>query len=69
MKRKEKRQGRKTRKAVLIISGGVLQSVKGLPKGITLEVRDYDTDGVDDAALKVDRDGDCYNEVVWIGGA
>ena len=43
--------------------GGVIQDIQ-LPRGISVVVRDYDVDGVEEG-LQQDEDGDQYIESVW----
>jgi len=33
----------------VIISGGLVQDVRGIPEGIEVKVIDYDTEGIDEA--------------------
>ena len=64
---KAKRKRAKGRRVVeVIVQGGMVANVKGLPKGMELRIMDYDIEGVDEEALKKDKDGDEYNEVVWL---
>ena len=51
----------------LTVIGGVAEAYK-VPKGIRVEVRDYDCDAIADAAdVKRDRNGDRYLLKVWEG--
>lgn len=53
----------KEKRVIIQVVGGVFQSVK-IPKGIVIEVRDYDIDGADTTGpekFKVDRNGDTYS--------
>jgi hypothetical protein len=55
-------------KIVIIISGGAVQSVQK-PKGIELEIRDYDVEGADipenNDNYRVDEEGDWYQIMFW----
>lgn len=58
-----------SRRIYVIISGGAVQSIKK-PKGMELEIRDYDTDQVFHEAdrppgVKKDEHGDWYQEMRW----
>lgn len=51
----------------IVIAGGAVQSVTK-PKGITLEIRDYDVDGADidnTDIYKQDKEGDWYQRMFW----
>jgi hypothetical protein len=50
---------------LIIVQGGSVQEVYGIPPEIVVRVKDYDVDGADDADLKQDRDGERYCEAVW----
>jgi hypothetical protein len=51
----------------LTVIGGVAEAFR-VPKGVTVEVHDYDCDGISDAAdIKRDRRGDRYLLKVWEG--
>lgn len=53
-------------KIILTVSGGCVQCVSGLPLGVELEIRDYDIEGngLSPEYIKVDEDGDEYQEIV-----
>jgi hypothetical protein len=59
---------REMAKIVIIISGGAVQSVIK-PKGIELEIKDYDVDGADipenNDNYRVDEEGDWYQRMFW----
>ena len=42
---------------IVRVEGGMVQSVEGVPPGVIVEVRDYDTDGLGDEELETDDDG------------
>ena len=44
------------------IEGGVL-NLGEVPEGVSIDIRDYDTDGVDPDLVKTDDNGDTYFEV------
>lgn len=53
--------------AILAVSGGVASDVL-IPDGVTIEIRDYDTEGLDESNspnLKKDKDGDLYHEMIF----
>lgn len=45
-------------KIIIHIEGGVIQYIGGIPDGVTVEVRDYDIDGVDPDRLTPTVDGE-----------
>ena len=58
----------KTKKIIIIVEGGIVQNVIGIPKGATIEVHDYDTDGAtpeEDNRLHFDKNGDVYHLSSW----
>jgi len=58
----------KTKKIIITVEGGIVQNVIGIPKGATIEVRDYDTDGADieeDDRLRRDPSGGIYYLSSW----
>jgi hypothetical protein len=55
-------------KIIIIVEGGIVQNVLGVPKGTTVEVHDYDTDGAnpeEDDRLHRDKDCDTYYLSSW----
>ena len=48
---------------IITVRGGAVQSIANIPKGITVEVRDYDTDGADND-IQAENDGTCYRRMV-----
>lgn len=58
------------KKVLIIISGGAVQQVTK-PKGIELEIRDYDVEGGDipegNDNYRQDKDGDWYQRMYWAG--
>ena len=48
----------------ITVEGGVIQHVE-CPKGVKAIVRDYDSDGVEDAKLSSDEEGNKYVETTW----
>ena len=56
------------KRVLIVISGGAVQSVTK-PKGIELEIRDYDIDVADvlseDEMLRKNEDGDWYQYMFW----
>lgn len=49
---------------VVVVEGGVVQNVLGVPAGVVVEVHDYDTDGTD-KHLGVDEHGNAYAIGEW----
>ena len=48
----------------ITVSGGVVQHVE-VPDGVTVIVRDYDVDGVENDLLQQDTGGDDYIKSIW----
>ena len=48
----------------ITVEGGVIQHVE-CPQGVNTIVRDYDTDGIEDAKLSSDEEGNKYIETIW----
>ncbi len=51
-------------KVVVSIKDGVVIDVQA-PSSVDVVIRDYDIDGIEEALLKVDEDGDSYREMIW----
>lgn len=47
------------------VSGGMVQSISGIPAGVHVHVHDYDTDGRDGDEFKHDADGQVYFLGKW----
>lgn len=47
-------------KIIVIVEGGCVQAVQGMPKGFSLFVHDYDVEQVDCEDTEVDARGDHY---------
>jgi hypothetical protein len=62
------RRGRQMNKIIIIISGGAVQNVQ-MPKGVALEIRDYDVEGGDipegNDNYRQDENGDWYQRMLW----
>lgn len=56
----------KEKRAILTVIGGVCSDLK-IPKGVTIEVRDYDCEGSDHPAMRKDSDGDWYIPMIFKG--
>ena len=54
------------REVIVIVEGGVVQDVD-VPEGVTVRIRDYDVDHLDDSdpSIHIDEYGDYYVEGVW----
>ena len=48
----------------ITVEGGVIQHVE-CPQGVNAIVREYDTDGIEDAKLSSDEEGNKYVETIW----
>jgi hypothetical protein len=58
----------KNKKIIITVEGGIVQNVEGIPKGETIEVHDYDTDGAvpeEDDRLRRDKNGGVYHLSSW----
>jgi len=53
-------------KVILAVDGGVVSDVL-IPTGVTIEIRDYDIEGMD-GYFKTDDEGDEYKEMIFEGG-
>jgi len=69
-------QVRKPARIIIIVEGGVVRQVKGVPKGVIVEVHDYDIESAhleSDDMLRADFQGDIYHLGSWVangtGGA
>lgn len=49
----------------IVISGGCVQDIVGLPHGYTIVIKDYDIEGMESDRCKEDEDGDVYEELIW----
>jgi len=65
MSRRGIRLGPKT--ILVVMEGGVIQDIVGVPRGMRVVVRDYDVEGVDpdDADLYMNSEGSLCTQVVW----
>jgi len=56
---------------LIVMEGGIIQSIAGIPRGTEITVRDYDVDGVDlndylaDGRLFVGPGGDLCTQFYW----
>ena len=51
---------------IIDLEGGVVHDVSGIPKGVEIELRDYDTEGLDlESRLKKDDAGHEYIESIY----
>ncbi len=53
----------------VIVEGGMIQDVIGIPKGVRVEVHDYDTEGGDPdiESIETDRQGGRHFVSLWNG--
>ena len=59
----------KEKEIIITIQGGAVQGVKGIPKGVTLIIKDYDCqdeEGEREDVMK-DEDGDLFQQMTFIG--
>ena len=49
---------------LVIVEGGLIQEIYGIPPEVVVRVKDYDVDPRDDPDLLRDRDGEPYCEAV-----
>lgn len=54
-----------SREIVIVVEGGVVQEIYGIPQDVVVRVKDYDVEGQDNATLEHDRDGEAFFEAVW----
>jgi hypothetical protein len=50
---------------IVTVEGGVVQSVDGIPAGVTVEVWDFDVEGCDEEDLETNGDGDHFSCAVY----
>lgn len=50
---------------IIVLKGGLIQNIAGIPPGLQLIVKDYDTKGADQDELSTDSNGDKYFKRVW----
>ena len=50
---------------LIIMKGGLIQEIYGIPPDVVIRIKDYDVDGCDEERLQRDRDGDPNCESVW----
>ena len=51
---------------LIVVEGGVIQNIEGIPAGVQVEVRDYDVEGCEPGDdLKTNDVGDEYFESIW----
>ncbi len=60
----------KKKTIVVVVEGGVIQNILHIPRGVRVQVRDYDAEGEDrsDPRIKRDRVGDPYYCATWENG-
>lgn len=56
--------GTRTSVVHVTVSGGLVQAVD-VPEGVTVIVRDYDTEGLDDDVLQDDGSGQLCVQTIW----
>lgn len=61
----EKERSETTTEILVVVEGGLIQEIYGIPPGVVIRVKDYDVDGVEEDRLQRDRDGRRYIESVW----
>ena len=50
---------------VIVVEGGVVEDVLGIPQGYGLELHDYDVERSNESDLETDDDGDKFFRGVW----
>ncbi|MFQ6611082.1 MAG: hypothetical protein ACE5D7_09840 [Fidelibacterota bacterium] len=50
---------------IIVLEGGLIQDISGLPEGYSVEIRDYDTEGTPDSELTTDSAGQKYHRSEW----
>lgn len=56
----------KKKRIIVVVEGGLIQEITGIPKGFEIEVRDFDTDLRDDSDPRVEEFGDEFAYVtIW----
>ena len=52
---------------IVVVEGGLIQDIVGIPSGVKIEVRDFDVEGTDPEyhELKTTLDGEEYVSSVW----
>jgi len=59
-------EGRENETVTLIVEGGIVQDVQGIPPGLTVEVRDYDVEPDEDhPSIETEEDGTLVAVHVW----
>lgn len=61
-------KARRKKTIVIDLDGGLIQQIRGIPRNIRLEVRDYDVEGAGPDELTQDKDGNDYFETIWEHG-
>lgn len=50
---------------LIVVEGGLIQGIYGIPRSVVIRVRDYDVEGCDEFDLARDRHGKAYCESSW----
>jgi len=53
------------KKIIVIVEGGLISDISGIPKDIIVETHDYDTDGSEPEREETDADGNNYLKNQW----
>lgn len=53
-------------KIIITVDGGIIQEIEGIPPGIEIEVRDFDTEGSDDPRIE-EFNGERAFVTIWEG--
>lgn len=49
----------------IILGGGLIQEIEGIPDDVRIVVRDYDVEGADEQELSADENGNECFESIW----
>lgn len=55
-------------KIIIAVEGGIIQDMSGIPKGVEIEVRDYDIEGENENDLDTNADGNQHTTSIWAHG-
>jgi len=54
------------RTIVIVVEGGAIQNVLGVPKGVQVHIHDYDTEGALPQNVTEDSDGNTFYCDIWL---
>lgn len=53
------------RKMIIVLEGGLIQDIRGIPDETEIEIRDFDIEGIEPELLSATGDGEEYVKTVW----